>query len=371
MKRNQLSQILFACVMGLALMAPAWAQNKNPDTANKSGSNSRIRAGQKQTLKGVIVKREADSFVLRDASGSDVTVALNNTTKVEEKKSNPFRRGKNYGTTQLLRGLNVEVEGRGDNSGALVAEKVKFSEDDLMVARSVESRVTPVEGRVGETETRLSQAEQNAQRLSGQLEELNTISNAARGGAKAAQDSADAAQKTANQAITGVTTTNERISTLVTGLDEYEPKKIAAVNFKVGSAVLSPEAKALLDEIAEQAKSERGYMIEVSGFASSDGNADINRRLSQNRADAVVRYLAENHMIPLRRIITPFGYGVAQPVADNSTRDGREQNRRVEVKILVNRGLTAPGTTGKSGVGSEPDSAIETQHPGDNTARIK
>lgn len=365
MRRNQLSQLLFVFVMGLALMAPALAQDKNSDTANNSSSKSRVRTGQKQTIRGVIVKREADSFTLRDMSGSDVTVALNNATKVEERKSNPFRRSKNYGTTQLMRGLNIEVEGRGDNSGSLVAEKIKFSENDLAVAQTVESRVTPVEGRVGETETRISQAEQNAQRLSGQLEELSAISNAARGGAKAAQDSADAAQKTADQAVAGVNTTNERISNIVTGLDEYEPKKIAAVNFKVGSAVLSTEAKALLDEIADQAKTERGFMIEVTGFASSDGKADLNRRLSQNRADAVVRYLAENHMIPLRRIITPFGYGAAQPVADNSTRDGREQNRRVEVKILVNRGLTAPG--GKPGIGSEPD----TQSPGENTARVK
>ncbi|HYX40921.1 MAG TPA: OmpA family protein, partial [Pyrinomonadaceae bacterium] len=69
--------------------------------------------------------------------------------------------------------------------------------------------------------------------------------------------------------------------------------------------------------------------------------------LSQRRADAVVRYLAEIHNIPLRRIITPFGYGSAQAVADNSTREGRQQNRRVEVSVLVNRGLlqSAPNLT--------------------------
>jgi flagellar motor protein MotB len=59
----------------------------------------------------------------------------------------------------------------------------------------------------------------------------------------------------------------------------------------------------------------------------------------------VVRYLVENHNIPLRRIITPFGYGEAKAVADNSSRQGRAENRRVEVKILVNRGLTQPAPT--------------------------
>ena len=114
------------------------------------------------------------------------------------------------------------------------------------------------------------------------------------------------------------------------------------VNFRAGSFKLSPDAMAGLDEIAAQAKTERAYVIEITGFASSEGGKEFNKRLSQQRADAVVRYLADNHMIPLRRIITPHGYGTLNPVAENTTREGREQNRRVEVKILVNKGLTAP-----------------------------
>ena len=99
---------------------------------------------------------------------------------------------------------------------------------------------------------------------------------------------------------------------------------------------------ASLDEIASQAKTERAYVIEITGYASAEGAKELNKRLSQQRADAVVRYLADNHMIPLRRIITPHGYGTLNPVADNSTRDGRKENRRVEVKILVNKGMTSP-----------------------------
>jgi outer membrane protein OmpA-like peptidoglycan-associated protein len=80
-------------------------------------------------------------------------------------------------------------------------------------------------------------------------------------------------------------------------------------------------------------------VFEVSGFASSDGSASFNEKLSDRRADAVLHYLVERHQIPLRRIVLPFGYGESMPVADNATREGREQNRRVEVKLLVNRGL--------------------------------
>ena len=326
MRVKNASSLVVAALISLALAAPIMGQDSQ---------SVKVAAGQKQKVKGVIIKRDADNFLMRDQSGADYLVNLASDTKVEEKKSNPFRRSKNYATTELLRGLTVEVEGRGDASGSLMAEKIKFTDEALLMARTVETRVVPVEGRVSTAENRISEAEQNAQRLSGQIEELQAISNAARGGARAAQETADAA-------LAGVAATNERITTLVSSLDEYDAKKGVVVNFKVASWKLSPEAMSILDEIATQAKTEKGYIIEVMGFASADGNENYNRHLSQQRADSVVRYLAENHQVPLRRIITPFGYGESQPVADNTTRDGREQNRRVEVKILVNKGLTSP-----------------------------
>jgi outer membrane protein OmpA-like peptidoglycan-associated protein len=344
MKREFMSIIL----PGLALILSIPSLGQNPSSQNTiqaeqrerrvesdQGRVGRVESGKKTKIKGVIIDRDVDSFLMRDLNGEDYKVNLTNVTKVEEKKSNPFRRARNYGTTQLLRGLTIEVEGRGDNSGAMVAEKIKMTEDALVVARTVETRVTPVEGRVGQAETRLTQAEANAERLSGQLQELQAISNAARGGAKAAQETAD-------MAVAGVNATNQRIDQLVTSLDEFEAKRGITVNFRVNSFRLSPDAMTSLDEIATQAKTEKAYVIEIMGHASADGATNYNRRLSQQRADAVVRYLAENHMIPLRRIITPFGYGESQPVADNTSRDGREQNRRVDVKILVNKGLTAP-----------------------------
>src|SRR5262249_39735496 len=137
---------------------------------------------------------------------------------------------------------------------------------------------------------------------------------------------------------------NRRLDSLLTGLDEFEAKRGITVNFTAGSFRLSPESQASLDEIAAQAKTEKAYVIEITGYASSEGGQEYNKRLTKQRADVVVRYLADNHMIPLRRIVTPHGYGTLNPVADNSTRDGRKENRRVEVKILVNRGMTAsPG----------------------------
>ena len=338
MKRNLIGLlVLFALALGLSL--PVAAQ----ETANAQSDSprlNRVPAGQKQRLRGVIVKREADSFILRDLTGTDVQVNLSNITKVEEKKGNPFRRAKDYGTTSLLRGLAVEVEGRGEASGALLADHIRMRDYELVAAQTTNALVVPVEGRVGEAENRLSQAEANAQRLSGQLEELSAVANTARGGAKAAQETAD-------QAVAAVGATNKRIDSILTGLDEYESKHGVTVNFNAGSFKLTPEAMASLDEIAVQAKSEKAYVIEITGYASSEGGEEFNKRLSQQRADAVVRYLADNHMIPLRRIVTPHGYGTLNPVADNTTKDGRKENRRVEVKILVNRSLSgSPNSTG-------------------------
>jgi outer membrane protein OmpA-like peptidoglycan-associated protein len=113
----------------------------------------------------------------------------------------------------------------------------------------------------------------------------------------------------------------------------------------VNSAVLLPEARQRLDALAVKALNARAYMIEVAGHTDSTGSEAKNFRLSRQRADAVVQYLAVNHKIPLRRFVTPMGYGKTEAVADNTTASGRAQNRRVEVKMLLNRGMSQNGNT--------------------------
>jgi len=279
-----------------------------------------LTSGEKYKIKGVVVAKDDMSFIVRDYTGVDTKVMIETATSIKT-KGGIFGGGDRIASTQIVRGLNLEVEGRGDSQGALTASKIRFGKDDFRVAQSIESRVAPAE-------TRLSQTEENQQRLSGQIDELMAISNAARGGAKAAQETADAA-------IAGVNATNQRISSL----DDYVVQSADTVNFKVNSAVLSPEAKAKLDSIAQAAMQLKGYTIEITGFASAEGSTQRNKVLSQKRAEAVINYLVETHNVPLRRIGTSFGFGELQAVADNSTREGREQNRRVEVKLLVSRGL--------------------------------
>jgi OmpA-OmpF porin, OOP family len=327
-------------MLAVFLLAFSGSMALAQDTTSTVGART-VASGQKLKIKGVVTRRDADTFVVRDNNGVDTVVRLDNTTSVKA-KGGFLRSGSNYAQTQILRGLNLEVEGRGNASGDLVADKIRFNESDLRVARAVESRAAPLEDRASTTESKLSQVEQNAQRLSGQLEELSAVANTAKGGARAAQETADSA-------VAGVNATNERIS----ALDDYVPQAVLSVNFRPSSAILSKDAKAQLDDVATKALNSKGYVLEVSGFADATGSVARNRVLSQQRADNVIRYLVENHNIPLRRIVTPYGFGESNPVAENNSRSGRAQNRRVEVKLLVNKGLIqeAPAMTRTSSGG--------------------
>lgn len=279
-----------------------------------------LGSGQKYKIKGVVVAKDNTSFLVRDVTGIDTKVVISSTTSIRT-KGGFFGGGDNVAVGQIVRGLNLEVEGKGDNNGNLAASKIRFGESDLKTAQSLESRVGPAEERI-------TANEQNAQRLAGQVDELMTISNTTRTEVKTAQGTADAA-------VAGVNATNQRISSL----DDYTVQSTAIVNFKVGSSVLLPEGKAELDKIATAALQLKGYTVEVTGFASAEGNAAKNKILSQQRAQAVIDYLVETHNIDLRRFSQSYGFGANRPVADNTTKEGREQNRRVEVRLLVSKGL--------------------------------
>jgi len=312
--------IIFLSVVFASLSL--YAQDNNTTANNPASTQLRtVASGQKLKIQGVVVAKENDNtYILRDATGNDTRIVIAPNASVRS-NGGFLKSGDKYTPTTIVRGLNMQVEGRGDANGSLAVDKVRFDKLNLESAQALDTRVTPVEERV-------SAAEQNAQRLSGQIDELMAISNAAKGGAKAAQETADAA-------VAGVNATNKRIS----DLDDYTVQTTATVNFKVASAVLSPDAKAQLDQVATAASSLKGYMIEVTGFASAEGGQKLNKNLSERRAQAVKDYLIEQHNIPLRRLTTSYGYGALQPVADNTTREGREQNRRVEVKLLVSRGI--------------------------------
>jgi OmpA-OmpF porin, OOP family len=293
---------LFAIVCGLVLLTASLALGQRSTTQDTQGPTPTYRSvpsGAKMKFQGVVIERNADTFTIRDRSRTDYQVLITDRTSVKT-YGGFLRSGKKYPVTDLLRGLIVEVEGRGDTQGQLVAEKIRFNESDMRAAITSDTRVGPVE--------------ENQQKIAGQIDELYAVAQEAR------------------QQVAKV---DERVS----ALDDYDVQENVAVTFRVNSAVLSAEAKRQLDDLAVKALAAKGYMIEISGHTDSTGSEAKNMRLSRARAEAVVEYLTVNHKIPARRFITPMGYGKSDAVADNSTAAGRAQNRRVEVKMLMNRGL--------------------------------
>lgn len=339
MRLTTLRTFVAGCALALTLAPAALAQD---NTSTSTPQLSTVASGQKAKLRGAVVSRTDNSFVVQDdMTGAQTTVVVGDRTSIKT-KGGFLSSGTKYAVSNITRGLHVEVEGRGDGTN-LVADKIRFTDTDLRTARTLEANIVPVEGRVGTAENRIGEAEQNATRMSGQLDELAAVSNAAAGGAVAAQESAD-------RAVQGVQVANDRINSL----DDYTPEQSIHINFKQRSATLSPDSKTALDQVAEYAKNSKGFLIEVTGYAYESKNKNANRQLSQQRAESVVRYLVENHNIPLRRILTPFGYGAANPVADNTTREGRAENRRAEVRVLVNKGLT-----GEPGDGTKVSAATQ------------
>jgi OmpA-OmpF porin, OOP family len=305
----RLSNTIWSLALMLALTPLVSAQitTTQPVQTTANRTIQSIPNGAKLKFKGVVIAREGETFRIRDRNRTDYQVLITDRTSVKT-HGGFLRSGKKYPVTDILRGLIVEVEGRGDSQGQLVAEKIRFDESDMRAAITSDTRVTPVE--------------ENQQRMAGQMDELYAVAAEARTEAAAA-------------------------NTRIDNLDEVDVQETVAVTFRVNSAVLSPEAKQQLDAFAAKVSTAKAYTIEVAGHTDSTGSEAKNFRLSRARAEAVVQYLAVNHKIPLRRFITPMGYGKTESVADNITPTGRAQNRRVEVKMLLNRGMSHTSSTAK------------------------
>jgi outer membrane protein OmpA-like peptidoglycan-associated protein len=295
-----------------------------------------VPQGTKQKIQGVVSIRNGDSFKVRDVSGGETTVLLSSQTDVTS-HARGMRGKKDYPVTYIMRGLRVQAQGKGDADGNLVADWVRFDEQDLRAAQALEQTnelAQENQARVTAAEEAARAAEENARRMSAQIEENTALANDARARADAAQKQADAAFKDAALA-------NNRIN----GLDDYDTVKTIAVLFKVNSSVLNATARQTIDEAAAWAKGEKakgnanGWLVEVVGFADKTGNTAKNRALSERRSKAVIQYLVGVHGLDLRRLVQPFGFGESKPVADNSTAAGRTKNRRVEIRILQNKGI--------------------------------
>jgi OmpA-OmpF porin, OOP family len=261
-----------------------------------------ITLGQKAKLDGVVTARDGDTMTVRTDQGNVVAVLTEN-TDVSARKGKLGLIRKDAAATALIPGLKVGVEGVGDQSGRLIATKVRFLSGDLETARAIQAGLSETQEQVAANQQGI-EANRNA--------------------------------------ITQVQGEQANLHRRFGQLGEYDITLEMAVYFEVGSAAISAEGARDLAEIASKAKAVQGYMVAVEGYADASGSAAVNQKLSLERSQAVVNWLAQQGGVPFFRMLAPGAMSTAKPAASNETSEGRAQNRRVVVRVLVNRGIAGP-----------------------------
>jgi OmpA-OmpF porin, OOP family len=319
-----------------------------------------IAAGDAAKVQGTIESRDGNKIQVRENANTIVVLITDSSTHITQRSGLWGMSRKDVAAEELLPGLYVAAEGRGNQHGELLTRKIVFDPSDLRAARSADSRVRPVEARAGALEGRAGAIEGREDQVELRAGDLEKRSSSLEGKQQQTEQLVAEVKDTASQASDAAQKANAGVAGLgdrVTNLDDYATKTSATVLFSVNSARLTPKAKTDLDGLIQQIGDEKGYMIEVAGFADSTGSADRNQALSEARATAVVRYLQEEGNVPLRRILAPAGLGTTHAAADNHTPQGRQQNRRVEVRILVNRGLNAGTNSTPAGASPSADAS--------------
>jgi outer membrane protein OmpA-like peptidoglycan-associated protein len=281
--------------------------------------------GKKVKVEGLITGRDGDSLTLKSSKSGTVVVTLTDSTKVRTPKG--IFRHTEKSVTALIPGLKVEVEGSGTENN-LTAKTVEFDNDDLVLAETIQAGLNPTQQQQAINQAHIAENQQGIA-----TNKAGVASNAQQGATNAAGVAANQQDIQAHEQE--IEAQNKRFN----DLSEYETKGNAVVYFSSGSSTISASDQAALTTLAASAVGTKGYIIQVKGYADSSGNAAMNQQLSMDRADAVVAFLLQNCHVPLRHIVAPGAMGVADPAAPNETADGRAENRRVDVKVIVNKGI--------------------------------
>jgi len=279
---------------------------------------------EKTQVKGMIISRTGETLVLSTADGN-TTVVLDDSTKVQQPKGLGLRK-KQVSAAVLIPGLKVSVDGTGDST-KVTAKTITFDASDLETAEMIQAGLHPTAEQVAANQKNIATNQQDIA-----ANQQATATNAKNISANQQATAANKAEIDKN--IADIEANTKRFSEL----GDYELKGQGTINFKTGSAKIAPEDQARLADLAQKAKDQTGYIIEVQGYADSTGNAAMNTKLSQARAQAVIDYLVQ-HGVPVRHITAPGAYGETDPAASNETSSGRAENRRVDVKVLINKGI--------------------------------
>jgi len=281
-----------------------------------------------EEVKGIIVSRTGETLIVTTLSGK-VTVLLTDSTRTIDEKGLFGLEKHELSNTVLIPGLKVKIKGAPDNEGRFVAEKIITDGDDLETAQMIQAGLHPTAEQVA---TNVDAIEKNRQGVATNQQNIATNQQSI---ATNQQAIVEHRQKI-DQNLKDIQEHTERFNRL----DDFDVKAQATVKFKVSSYTISNEDKEELKKLAQTAMGVSGYLIEVKGFADSTGAAAMNEKLSEERAKAVAGYLVRECNVPVRHIMTPGAMGEFQPAAKNEDEAGRAENRRVEVLVLVNKGIS-------------------------------
>jgi OOP family OmpA-OmpF porin len=286
-------------------------------------------ASDKVKGKGVITLRSGNTLTVETDDDAAITVIVTSDTKIQHPVGLGARK-KQVGQEVLIPGLKLKFEGTGDQTN-VTAETITFDRDDLSLAKVIQAGLNPT-------------AQQQAKNI--QTYQANKAATDAEIAAnQAANEAAIAAAKqeiAANQA--SIDTVAQDTKKRFSELGDFVVKGEHTVYFNTGQYSISAEDKQALADLAKQALTyQKGYVIQVAAFADSVGTASSNQVLSKQRAQAVVAYLLQDCSIPVGRIVAPGAMGESNPVASNETASGRTENRRADVKLLVNKGIAGAG----------------------------
>lgn len=298
-------------------------------------------AGDETRTKGMIVSRTGERLIV-NSDGSKVTVYLTDRTRTKDDRGLFGLDKEELSSVVLIPGLKVDIKGVSDAEGRIEAKTITVDGDDLETAEMIQSGLHPTAQQVA---ANVQTLEKHHGDISANRQDISTNSagvaaNKAelakqKAGIETNQQSIAAHSEKIEQSIKDIRENTDRFN----ALSEFDVKDQATVKFTVGSTKLSSGDEERLQQLAQNATALTGYIIEVTGYTDSSGNAAMNTRLSENRAKAVITYLVQQGNVPVRHIVAPGAMGEYGPATSNETAAGRAENRRVEIKVLVNKGI--------------------------------
>jgi peptidoglycan-associated lipoprotein len=201
----------------------------------------------------------------------------------------------------------------------------------------VRTSVGEVNDKVDSLGRSVEQTQERTRQNEAKIAEVDTKAQNAANSAQQANSAASTAQNSANAANTAART----VDTKLDAFDKAQRRLVLEVvlsensgGFKFGKMELPDEAKQQIDQLVARLQQDpKNVYIEIEGHTDNVGAAEYNEKLGLERAEAVKRYLYEKHMVLLHKM-NVISYGETKPVADNKTKDGRAQNRRVVIRVL-------------------------------------